>query len=210
MPLRWCNQNNKQPNLKYMIKHLSLALLLAAPALAGSSKAPIPPTPPPAPQAGPSFDNVDLGYSRGMESDSNGIGIGTSYSFTDNLFGAVSLGLSGADSLNDFSATTLLGGHITIAPRTELVIKAGALFLVPDKGNDDVFFTASTGVATMLGSVEADLLGTYVATDSDLWLGSLNFWIPVAGKIDFGIGASTNLEDTKDWSLNAGIRFRFK
>jgi hypothetical protein len=201
------NQTNKQN----MIKQLSLALLLAAPVFAGPSKAPIPqPQPPPAPPAGPSFDNIGLGYSRGIESDSNGIGLGTSYSFTDNLFGEIGLGLSGADSLSDFSATTLLGGHISLAPTTALYAKAGALFLVPDKGDDDVVFTASTGVATMLGSIEADLAATYVGTDNDAWIGSLNFWVPVAGKIDLGIGAATDLDNTDSWSLNAGFRFRFK
>jgi hypothetical protein len=193
-----------------MIKQLSLAILLAVPAMAGSSKGPIAqPAPAPAP-SGPSFDNVDLGYSHGFDADSNGIGLGTSYSFTDNLFASVGLGLSGTDGLDDFGASTLLGGHVTIAPRTEFVVKAGALFLVPDKGDNDVFFTASAGAATMLGNIEADLFATYIANDSDTWIGSLGFWVPVASKIDLGVSAAMNLDNTDDWSLSGGVRFRFK
>ncbi len=195
-----------------MIKNALLVALLASamPAIAGTpSKNPVTPPPPP-PAKKLSYDNVTAGYSRAIDAEADAIGAGVSASFTENLFGTAGIGFAGVSGLDNFSANVNVGGHVPLATDFDLVATAGVLFSVPDEGDDDAFFTASAGFRTFLGPVDAFIGATYVDANDGIWQGNIALWVPVAAKFDIGIGAAMNLEETDDWSLSGGFRYRFK
>lgn len=196
-----------------MKKTLILALVAAAlPALAGTaSKNPKNPVvQPPPPPAVLSYDNVSVAYGHSFLGDGNSVGGSLSATVFQNIFATGGVAFSGNNGLDDFSAHASLGAHFALAQNLDLVTTAGAFFSVPDKGDNDTFFTASAGLRTFLGPVDTTVGATFVDTNDGLWIASVSFWVPVCANWDVGVGAGMNLEHTEDWSISGGFRYRFK
>ena len=198
------------------MKNALIVALVAAslPAFAGTpAKNPVTP-PPPAPAAGFSYDNVSLAYTAGFNNSdhvSDGLSAAVNVSITDMIFGYAGLGFSGDGSLDDvFSARAGAGAHFAlVAGKLDAVLTAGAVYVDVDAGDEDFAFQGGAALRAFLGPIDTTLGVNYTDLGDGVWTGNVSFWIPVASKLDVGVGAGLNLEETDFWSLSGGIRYRF-
>jgi hypothetical protein len=194
-----------------MNKILILALVASAmPALAGTSKNPVAPVePPPAP--GLSYDFVAVGYNRGFSdvgSDTDAIGAAFSMSFTENLFGQVGAGLSGVDGLDDFSASALVGAHVNVIGDVDFILGAGAAYA--DSTDEDVAFISTAALRSFIGPVDASVGVNYADFGGGSWTGFVALWVPITEQLDIGINGGIDLENSDNYTLGGGFRYRFQ